>query len=212
MNNFTVGQHVIHSFGEGKITEINGDLFTVQFYKGETRIVSSGLEPTETLDQLRTKFHSCWIRGAEWRLEVGQLLYQIKQRCAHGAWGEFLAQYDLSRSTADDYVRRYEDQADITEPRQFEIPNRPRTPILKRKSGSRTSPQSRRSARVRGPRITLPRFTSASKTVPRRSWSFTTPRRRRTRSASRRSGKTLSRQSSPTAYRRKTNPRKSRTS
>jgi hypothetical protein len=76
-----------------------------------------------TLDQLHEKFKEAWIRGTAWRLEVGELLYKIKKQCEHGNWGEFLNEYELARSTADDYIRRYEDEAQITEPRQFDVPN-----------------------------------------------------------------------------------------
>lgn len=72
-----------------------------------------------TLDQLREKFRACWVRGSEWRFEVGELLHQIKEKCEHGEWGTFLDEFGLARSTADDYVRRYLDQAEITVPRQF---------------------------------------------------------------------------------------------
>jgi hypothetical protein len=78
---------------------------------------------SDALEQLKLKFHECWIRGTAWRLEVGELLYQIKQECSHGEWGAFLEEYDLARSTADDYVRRHMEINQITEPRQFEEPN-----------------------------------------------------------------------------------------
>ena len=85
--------------------------------------VADDLRHAETLDQLREKFRACWVRGSGWRLEVGELLYKIKQKCEHGEWGGFLAEYDLARSTADDYIRHYKDTAQITETRQFEEPN-----------------------------------------------------------------------------------------
>jgi len=56
-------------------------------------------------------------------MEVGELLSKLKEACEHGGWGEFLAEYDLARSTADDYIRRYKDEVQITESRQFEEPN-----------------------------------------------------------------------------------------
>ncbi|HLZ51299.1 MAG TPA: hypothetical protein VKP61_11125 [Candidatus Acidoferrum sp.] len=77
----------------------------------------------ETLAHLREKFADCWMRGAEWRLEVGELLYKIKEKCEYSEWGDFLKEYDLPRSTADDYVRRYRDEAGLTEVRQFDEPN-----------------------------------------------------------------------------------------
>jgi hypothetical protein len=122
---FTLEQRVTtKTFGDGSITEISGDVITVKFDDGETRKMKAEyLTPWETLDQLRAQFHDAWIRGTAWRLEVGQLLYKIKKQCAHGEWKAFLDQYELARSTADDYVRRYEDEAQITGPRQFDTPN-----------------------------------------------------------------------------------------
>jgi hypothetical protein len=75
-----------------------------------------------TLDQLREKFCVCWVRGSEWRFEAGELLYQIKEKCEHGEWGAFLDEFSLARSTADDYIRRYLEAAEITVPRQIEEP------------------------------------------------------------------------------------------
>jgi hypothetical protein len=83
-----------------------------------TEIALVQIEET-TLEQLREKFRVCWVRGSEWRFEVGELLHQIKKRCEHGEWGAFLDEFGLARSTADDYIRRYRDEADITVPRQF---------------------------------------------------------------------------------------------
>jgi hypothetical protein len=76
----------------------------------------------DTLDQLREKFRACWVRGSAWRLELGELLYKIKEKAKHGEWGFFLDEFDLARSTADDYVRRYADEAQITAPRQYNEP------------------------------------------------------------------------------------------
>jgi hypothetical protein len=76
----------------------------------------------DTLDQLREKFRACWVRGSAWRLEVGELLYKIKEKAEHGEWGIFLDEFGLARSTADDYVRRYADDTHITLPREFNEP------------------------------------------------------------------------------------------
>jgi len=78
---------------------------------------------TTVLEQLKLEFHECWVRGTQWRLEVGELLYQIKQECPHGEWGQFLVEYDIARSTADDYVRRHMEINQITEPRQNDVIN-----------------------------------------------------------------------------------------
>jgi hypothetical protein len=55
-------------------------------------------------------------------LEVGELLYKIKEKAEHGEWGIFLDEFGIARSTADDYVRRYADETHITPPRQFNEP------------------------------------------------------------------------------------------
>jgi hypothetical protein len=75
------------------------------------------------LDELKAKFHSVWLKGTGWRYEVGEVLYQIKERCEQGEWGKFLKDYDLPRSTADDYIRNYKDRAGIAETRQNTEPN-----------------------------------------------------------------------------------------
>jgi hypothetical protein len=76
-----------------------------------------------SLESLRQKFHAIWLRGSDWRYDVGEVLSQIKEKCEYGQWGDFLAEYDLPRSSADDYIRSYKDNAQITETRQFEEPN-----------------------------------------------------------------------------------------
>lgn len=121
----TVDQRVnSQAFGDGTVADIDGDVITVRFEDGkERKLKAEYLQPAETLVQLRDKFRACWRRGSEWRLEVGELLYKIKGRCAHGQWGEFLDEYEISRSTADDYIRYYKDKAGITESRQFEEPD-----------------------------------------------------------------------------------------
>ena len=111
------------SFGEGMVAEVSGDVVTVRFEGGDERKIKADyLQAAATLDELRCKFREAWVRGTQWRLEVGELLYKIKRRCAHGEWGAFLNEYELARSTADDYVRRYEDEAQIAVPRQFSLP------------------------------------------------------------------------------------------
>jgi hypothetical protein len=77
----------------------------------------------DSLDALIAKFEEVWLRGRGWRLELGEVLYQIKERCEYGEWAEFLSRYDMARSTADDYVRVYKHEAEIAESRQFEEPN-----------------------------------------------------------------------------------------
>jgi hypothetical protein len=81
------------------------------------------MENQLSLDELREKFHAIWLKSSGWRLELGEVLYQIKTKCEHGAWGEFLFEYDLARSTADDYIRLYKEKAQIAEIRQFDEPS-----------------------------------------------------------------------------------------
>jgi hypothetical protein len=75
------------------------------------------------LEDLRQQFHDLWLLGTGWRLEAGELCYQIRSLCEHGDWGAFLDEYDIPRSTADDWIRRYKEHAEITESRQPEEPN-----------------------------------------------------------------------------------------
>jgi len=121
----TMGQRVSsQSFGDGTVAKIDGEVITVRFEDGEERKLKAAyLQPAETVEQLRDKFHTCWVRGTQWRLEVGELLYKIKAKCEYSEWGDFLKEYDIARSTADDYVRRYKDEAELTEVRQFDEPN-----------------------------------------------------------------------------------------
>jgi hypothetical protein len=86
------------------------------------------LESKQKLTDLKQRFHDVWLRGTGWQLEAGELCYQIKSLCDHGEWGAFLDEYDIPRSTADDWIRRYKDHAGITETRQFEEPNPPPAP------------------------------------------------------------------------------------
>jgi hypothetical protein len=143
MNNLTVGQRVNHpAFGEGTIAEIDDKSVLVDFDNGEEVVIAAHVfadslvesdsselpdlgnsEPQPTLEDLKLKFVEIWVRGAAWRLEFGEILFQIKQRCDHGQWGEFLKENDLPRSTADDYIRQYKNHAGITETRQNDTAN-----------------------------------------------------------------------------------------
>lgn len=135
MNNLFVGQEIYHpEFGDGDITEIKGEQITVAFDSGETLTFAAHMfngddilvsEPSDTalLDSLKAKFAEVWQRGAAWRLEVGEILYQIKEKCDHGQWGAFLDEQDLPRSTADDYIRRYKNEAQIAEVQQNDTAN-----------------------------------------------------------------------------------------
>ena len=128
-NQPTMGQSgSSQAFGKGTIPGIDGVAITVHLEDGEARKTKADCLQADTLDQLREKFRAWWVRGSAWRLEVGELLYRIKEKADHGEWGAFLDEFDLARSTADDYVRRYMEQRDITEPRQFDVPNPERGP------------------------------------------------------------------------------------
>jgi hypothetical protein len=116
------------AFGEGGFAKIDGEVITVHLEDGEARKTKADYLQADTLEQLRDKFRACWVHGSAWRLEVGELLYRIKEKSEHGEWGTFLDEFDLARSTADDYVRRYMEGRDITVPRQFDVPNPERDP------------------------------------------------------------------------------------
>lgn len=81
-----------------------------------------------SLESLREKFDAIWLRGSDWRYEAGEVLFHIKATCEYGQWKDFLDEYDMARSTADDYIRFYKETAQITETRQFDEPNPELTP------------------------------------------------------------------------------------
>jgi hypothetical protein len=113
------------AFGERTAAEADGHVVSIQFADAEDRKTQTEVLPlTESLEQLRNKFSACWLRGTEWLFEVGELLHKIKEKCEHGGWGVFLEEYAIARSTADDYIRRYKEEAlQVTESRQFEEPH-----------------------------------------------------------------------------------------
>ena len=78
----------------------------------------AGNEAEETLDELQERFHGCWALGRQWREEVGELLWKIKAKCEYGEWGDWLAKYDLARSTADHYICQYLGESATSEPEE----------------------------------------------------------------------------------------------
>jgi hypothetical protein len=71
----------------------------------------------ETLDQLKEKLRTVWVRGRAWRLEVGQLLLRLRRLAPYGTWGPLLAELGIKDSTAQDYMD--EAKAEITGLRGF---------------------------------------------------------------------------------------------
>jgi len=125
----TIGQNVSsQTFGDGRVTAVNGDIVTATFKDGEHKVKDWSLTEAESLDELKARFVNCWSRGEGWRLEIGEVLSKIKDRCSYGEWGAFLDEHDLARASADTYVRKYRDALGIALPEQFGEPNPESTP------------------------------------------------------------------------------------
>lgn len=58
----------------------------------------------ETLEQLKAKLRAVWVRGRQWRLEVGHLLLHLRRLAPYGQWGPMLAELGIKDSTAWDYM------------------------------------------------------------------------------------------------------------
>jgi hypothetical protein len=54
-------------------------------------------------------WYAYWFSGAKRRFEEGKRLTIVKNLCRFGEWQAFLDKYEYPRSTADDLIRRYED-------------------------------------------------------------------------------------------------------
>jgi len=95
------------AFGSGKIVAIKCGDVTVAFGEQEHKVDANDLM---TRAQAETYWYGFWQSGAKRRFEEGRRLAIVKNLCRHGEWQTFLAKYDYPRSTADDLIRRYEDE------------------------------------------------------------------------------------------------------
>jgi len=94
------------AFGSGEVAAIEGGNIAVKFGDQERRVVSDALV---TRAQAELDWHANWLRGEPWILEDGRRLLIVRDLCRHGEYQDFLDKYDLSRSTCDEHIRRYED-------------------------------------------------------------------------------------------------------
>jgi len=104
-----VGQPVFFPvFGSGEIEAIAGDQITVRFGNIKRRIDAQNLM---TRAQAEADWHAYYLTGTKRRLEEGKRLLIVKSLCRFGEWQDFLKKYEIPRSTADDLIRRYRNEA-----------------------------------------------------------------------------------------------------
>jgi hypothetical protein len=123
MGTFTKKQWLHHEqFGEGQVIAILDDYIKVQFSDAARTIMAECLQPAKTLEELEEKLEAevAWLPGKEWNLRRGGIIRQIKRRCKHGQYGAILKKHHLARSTADDLVKRWEEENHIPAPRENE--------------------------------------------------------------------------------------------
>lgn len=58
----------------------------------------------DTVNQIKAKLKEAWVRGKEWRIEVGTLLLELRAEAEHGEWGKLLAELGIPNSTAVDHM------------------------------------------------------------------------------------------------------------
>lgn len=94
------------AFGSGKIVAIKSGDVTVAFGEQEHSVDAHDLM---TRAQAEMHWYAYWFGGAKRRFEEGKRLAIVKNLCRFGEWQAFLDKYEYPRSTADDLIRRYED-------------------------------------------------------------------------------------------------------
>ncbi|HTC63699.1 MAG TPA: hypothetical protein VK709_12720 [Candidatus Saccharimonadales bacterium] len=111
------GQPVFHRvFGYGTIAAIDGDKVSLQEKKEKavTHVVKA--LDLITKSQAEIGFEACYFTGGAkaWRLAAGKWASLYKNLClmeGKGAYGDWLKRHDLNRSSMDDLIRRFEEQA-----------------------------------------------------------------------------------------------------
>jgi hypothetical protein len=93
-------------FGSGEIIAIKCGDVTVRFGEQEHKVDAHDLM---TRAHAETHWYAYWHSGAKRRFEEGNRLAIVKNLCRFGEWQAFLDKYEYPRSTADDLIRRYED-------------------------------------------------------------------------------------------------------
>ena len=112
-----VGQPVFHpQVGYGTITAIDGDKVSLQEKKEKavTHVVKA--LDLITKSQAEVGFEGCYFAGGAkaWRRAAGKWASLFKNLClmeGKGAYGDWLKRHDLNRSSMDDLIRRFEEQA-----------------------------------------------------------------------------------------------------
>jgi hypothetical protein len=95
------------AFGSGEIVAIKCGDVTVAFGEQEQKVDAHDLM---TRAEAETYWYGFWSSGAKRRFEEGKRLAIVKSLCRFGEWQAFLDKYDYPRSTADDLIRRYEEE------------------------------------------------------------------------------------------------------
>jgi hypothetical protein len=119
------------AFGFGKVVAIDGDDITVGFGEKRRHV---GKEDLMTRVGAEVAWHTYWLRGEKRRLEEGKRLFIVKSLCGFGDWQAFLDRYDYPRTSADDLIRCFKNEA----MRDAQIPE-----LHGNRAGCRTDPDRR---------------------------------------------------------------------
>jgi hypothetical protein len=102
--------------GHGTVAAINGDQATIKLEDSNGDITESiiAVALLITLTQAQVAFDYWWVRGKQFRLQVGKWLWIAHELCkltGHGVWKAWLDEHDdYPRSTAYDYIREYKNE------------------------------------------------------------------------------------------------------
>jgi hypothetical protein len=140
-SSFTEGQRVNHpAWGAGTVTEVNGDKITVAFDNGEIHMIKAyaleasnsevctdsvqNPEPStnsveDLIESLIEQCRECYVRGAEWRVAMGEKLFKLRAAIKAAGTRDFTETIEqrlgMKRQTAYDYIWEYEVASGQTE-------------------------------------------------------------------------------------------------
>lgn len=112
-----IGQPVFHAtLGYGIVTAILGNDITFSSRNDSTITHTVKMLGLITKSQAEIEFGACYFSGGAkaWRRKVGRWAWVHKNLClmeGKGAYGEWLKRLELNRSSIDDLIRRFEDEA-----------------------------------------------------------------------------------------------------
>jgi hypothetical protein len=112
-----IGQPVFHTaLGYGIVTAIVGNDITFSSRNDSTLTHTVKMLELITKSQAEVEFGACYFSGGAkaWRRKVGRWAWVHKNLClmeGKGAYGEWLKRLELNRSSIDDLIRRFEDEA-----------------------------------------------------------------------------------------------------